>query len=264
MLGEQFNRIKFCREDWNKMEQQACGRLCASCNKTIYDFRGKTPHQILLKQADHGGLACGLYDADFFDQFKPSKYKVKRFSFSAIWFYLIGLFPVSGIAQKQSPPLIEKTEQSRVSLDLKPLPSTVEKKDIFQRKFIRGLVIDQESKSPIPYALVQVLGTDLYAYTDIDGKFELSLFLTEGEDKSRTVRITNLGYAQIEQEMLAVEHAFKRIPIIEMEIRITEIAYSLQVTEKDPTPARKTGIWPQFNTFYLSKKRIWQSEPDQK
>ena len=261
MLGEQFNKIKFCREDWNKMEQQACGRLCASCNKTIYDFRGKTPHQILLKQADHGGLACGVYDADFFDQFKPLKYRSKRFSFSAIWFYLIGLFPMSGIAQKQSPPLVEKTEQSPVSSELKPLPSADKKKEIIKQQFIRGIVIDQESQRPIPFALVQVLGTDLHAYTDIDGKFELSLFLTESEDKSRTVRITNLGYVQIERDMLAVDHTLKRIPVIEMRIN-TEIVFSVKVGDYDPTPARKTGIWPQFNTFYLSKKRIWQSEPD--
>lgn len=261
MLGEQFNRIKFCQEDWNKMEQQACGRLCVSCNKTIYDFRGKTPHQILLKQADHGGLACGVYDADFFDHFKPRKYKVKRFSFSAIWFYLIGLFPVSGIAQKQSPPLVEKTEQSPVSSELKPLPSANKNKHIIQKYFLRGIVIDQESQRPIQYAIVQVLGTDLYAYTDLDGKFELSLFLTKAEDKFKTVRITYLGSMQIEREMLAVDHKLKKIPTFEMQTN-TEIAFSVKVGDYDPTPARKTGIWPQFNTFYLSKKRIWQSEPN--
>ena len=149
-----------------------------------------------------------------------------------------------------------------MSFDLKPLPNVDEKKDIFQRKFIRGIVIDQASQRPMPFALVQVLGSDLNVYTDFDGKFELSLFLTE-EDKSRTVRITYLGYVQIEQEILAVEHIHKPFPVFEMKINTNEIVYYLQVGDTDPTPARKTGIWPQFNTFYLSKKRIWKSEPDQ-
>src|SRR3954471_8170718 len=51
-----------CHEDWNKMQPDAKGKFCNSCNKSVFDFSNKTDNEIrdiLIEHKDQ--KVCGHF-----------------------------------------------------------------------------------------------------------------------------------------------------------------------------------------------------------
>ncbi|KAA5537304.1 hypothetical protein F0919_06425 [Taibaiella lutea] len=55
---------KPCHEDWNNMSQEAQGRHCMACSKTVIDFTDWDEHQILsYLENRNNGKVCGRFNA---------------------------------------------------------------------------------------------------------------------------------------------------------------------------------------------------------
>jgi len=62
---------KPCHEDWNLMTPSQQGRHCAQCEKTVIDFTGWMPEEIVFYLRSNAG-ACGRFRADQLEVPLPS------------------------------------------------------------------------------------------------------------------------------------------------------------------------------------------------
>jgi len=89
---------KPCNEDWDKMTQDATGRFCLACNKSVIDFTNKLPEEIqhfFLKNQDRE--ICGRFKNSQLDAVKiqiPSRVLFSQTQYHKI--FLLALFVVMG------------------------------------------------------------------------------------------------------------------------------------------------------------------------
>ncbi len=99
---------KPCHEDWNRMTPNEQGRHCAQCAKTVVDFTGWQPAEIIFYLKMNAG-ACGRFRNDQLDVALPSPedfvQEIVRMPFSfikriaAIFLFVFGL--MAGISCHQ-------------------------------------------------------------------------------------------------------------------------------------------------------------------
>jgi len=89
---------KPCNEDWDKMTQDATGRFCLACNKSVIDFSNKMPEEIqhfFLKNQDKE--ICGRFKNSQLDAVSiqiPSRVLFSQTQYHKI--FLLALFVVMG------------------------------------------------------------------------------------------------------------------------------------------------------------------------
>ncbi len=113
---------------------------------------------------------------------------------------------------------------------------------------IQGVVTDETSGNPLPYASITVLGTDLGALTDENGKF----FILNVDPGKYVVRVTNVGYQTKLIDNVVVEVGL----VVRLSVTIAEQPIELSpvtVTSERP-PVQKEMIGP---TFSIKKEEIF-------
>lgn len=103
-----------CHEDWERMQADARGKFCRTCNKSVYDFSQKTPAEIrgiLLQQSP--GKICGYFKETQLNRplsDMPDKRLVnftRRFAFAVYLVFGSLLFSCKTIPEPDQKPQVE-------------------------------------------------------------------------------------------------------------------------------------------------------------
>ena len=178
---------KPCHEDWDKMSRKDQGRYCDSCQKTVVDFTLMSDKQILEYFSNTIGNTCGRFANDQLDRALIPDRVGRRSKWAYILNLLVPAFLISSNGYSQGGPIKSKVCQE--APNWKP-DSSSNGSEGPREIILRGIVVDRETKLPVPYATVQVKGEMIGAVTDSTGKFSIS---DKGSGK-RELEISSIGY----------------------------------------------------------------------
>ena len=253
MLEYNFREIKKCKEAWEEMVQTDCGRLCGACNKIIYDYRGLSVLDIMLRQADRGGASCGVYD-DLVGEYKDVS--VNYVSYPKLALFILGMLPVTSV---QGQDYLNETKAPFEQVSKIPNLFQLIENDssvLLPPKVVYGQIRSIVSGEPIVGALIQLQGTSFYAVSGIEGNYKLEVDGDSFDVSSGVLRCTYLGFLQ---ELKGLNTWNQLDKTIDFELKEnTALVFGVTIS-KDPHPARKTGIWARFNTFKRNFLGSWVS-----
>jgi hypothetical protein len=181
---------KPCHEDWQKMTAAEQGRFCASCQKTVMDFTGKTDREVAKFFEQGSANTCGRFRHD---QLQRPLHAVQPTGFGsrlrALGIVVPGLL-LSGWAQAQNDrqlmgkvacprPTTANVRPMMGDVAVVPPPPQTIKGDIVvvedMPRTITGKVTDAETGEALIGATVLVKGYNIGAITDYDGNYSLLL-----------------------------------------------------------------------------------------
>src|ERR1051326_1671697 len=91
---------KPCHEDWNKMTPDQKGAFCGSCQKSVYDFTGKSDAEIAgILEKNKGKKICGRFDASQLERPMEKNipvYHLQQNNYSGLQAFAMALFLVFG------------------------------------------------------------------------------------------------------------------------------------------------------------------------
>ena len=247
-----------CHEDWNKMTPVEKGRFCNACNKTVFDFTGKSDEQIIETFESRGNL-CGRFKVTQLDRQlvleRKSKNSFKTLLASGIFSVLT--FGYYHEAKAQNKPKVVQTDSiSNVTLKGKQAVS------VLKEKIVNGFVVD-ESGMPLPGANILIKGTNRGTQTDFDGLFTIKA------EKGQTLVFSYLGFVTKE---IAVKDSIEKNTKVKMVMKediqgevvvVVGGAYSSSFCETSYTPTaeeleqqRKNKLRRKnYFTFYKRKAK---------
>ncbi|MCX6147040.1 MAG: hypothetical protein NTW25_07280 [Candidatus Kapabacteria bacterium] len=169
---------KQCDQIWDEMTPTEKGRICAKCEKHIYDFENMKWNEILDIHQNSKAPVCGNYNQ------KQIKYWGREIP---KWYepyakYLISLGIVKLFLSNE--PLIannnaDSTFQTQ-QINQDQIPKENIKTDT--SLVIKGEVIHYKTYEPIYNATIHLVGSDYSVNTNIEGKFELSINIQQLEN----------------------------------------------------------------------------------
>lgn len=183
------NIPKPCHEDWSKMSPSEKGKFCQACKKEVVDFTAMTDHQTIQTMNEREGEnVCGRFRKKQLNK-ELSTQKTSHIPkvAAAVAFATFLAASEASFAQGEVVKVI-----SREQIENLNLLQIDEEKVKGEIKTIKGKVIDQQSKKPIPYANVIVKGTQNGVQTDVEGNFSLTYFKTN--PKRDTLVVYSLGF----------------------------------------------------------------------
>lgn len=182
-----------CGENFNKMTPVPGGRHCASCEKTVVDFRNYSDAEIGRYYKRHQGKVCGVFQEDQLNRAMVlPKDPSKLGKWKAVAAMLSGL-AIGGTANaQQTMGRLMPTVQTTENVVVKKTVDT--KKD---SKILRGKVTDINGEGLIG-ATVVIKGTHKGTTTDFEGNFRLKI---DSEFRAFEVVVSYLGYENLTQKM---------------------------------------------------------------
>lgn len=85
-----------CHENWHNMTPNEQGRFCASCQKTVVDFRAMNDKELLAYITNVSGYAaCGLFSNDQLNRTIETTENKRRFSWAYVWNILLATFMIT-------------------------------------------------------------------------------------------------------------------------------------------------------------------------
>lgn len=162
-----------CSEKWNNMDEDGRNKFCQSCQKTIYDFANLSNAEILDKLKKSKEKVCGRFTTEQLNQElkvhgERSFVSYRIFAGSLL---LIGLAATPVFAQGD--PIVIETETT----DAESQQETTLQEDSTHigQYHIKGIIREDLTNEPIPFASVYIKGTDVITTTDFNGQFILYL-----------------------------------------------------------------------------------------
>ena len=184
---------KPCREDWTGMELTEEGRFCKQCSKSVIDFSHFSNQQLHEYFEKHRNTSiCGKIPESKLNA--PFILPPPKKQFSGWWLLsaLVGMsLPVYAQTNQH---LIEQTEPHQI-----PAKLSIEKND---SNFIRvkGIVSDATTGERLPFAPIQLLPLSIYAYSNVDGEFELKIPDSTTHSSSYELVLTYIGFETIRKQ----------------------------------------------------------------
>lgn len=186
-----------CHENWNRMTVADQGRFCQSCQKTVTDFSQMNDKEILQYLSQRGADTCGRFSNDQLNRTLIAEDK-KKYSWPYIWNIVLATLLTASTANAQP-------KTSPVKKTAVPKKRVVPKEDFLmgevvftmprQLHLVKGAVIDSKTNLPIPFASVQVEGSESGVSADANGKFSFNVLFNANE---MTVSVSAIGYTKQE------------------------------------------------------------------
>ncbi len=182
-----------CGENFNKMTPVPGGRHCASCEKTVVDFRNYSDTEIGRYYKRHQGKVCGVFQEGQLNRAMVLPKDPSRLGkWKAVAAMLSGL-AIGGTANAQQTarnpmPMVQTTENAVVE-------KTVETKS--DSKLLKGKVTDKNGEGLIG-ATILIKGTQKGTITDFEGNFRLDI---TSEFTAFELVISYLGYEDVVKKM---------------------------------------------------------------
>lgn len=183
-----------CAENWDSMSPAEKGHHCKQCATIVTDFSKMSDSDIIDFLSKGKGSGCGRFKTSQMNRSIQKDLPVKRYGqgfFPALFSAALSvLIHQSGTAQDQA---VKSYSSVHVS------PNSEENKaedETSSPKSLAGIVIDEETKTGIPFANVRIEGTEIGTVTDFDGNFEIKI--PEGMTLNEIVLVAeSLGYESI-------------------------------------------------------------------
>lgn len=241
------SNIKRCSQDWDKMTDCGAGRHCAKCKETIFDFRGLSEWEIVLKHSNSKSKVCGIYEEHQLNNTRLSD----KFSKSKKGLFLAGIFGflASSSSFGQSNQAIkskqEITPMQAYSTEKIKLSARTSNK-IDSLKSVSGILKDSQNR-PIIGGAVVVKGTEKGVITDVYGKFELDVTEEVIERDSFILSFNYFGYGK--KEMILSKTAFIDKNEIELNIIMEEQGIEMEFFAVRRAPLHKR-IWYRIKNIF--------------
>lgn len=162
---------KSCNENWDAMDPLEKGRMCAICQKQVFDFTKSTAVEVKKQYQEQNSKLCGRITPKFYtEQYVQAQYekeyfsKSKLFLLAAIICFGINLFTV----EKSNASILTKLKNIFLS----------EQTDTAQYLTIKGVVKDKETGEVLPFVNITFFDGDSVITTvnsNIDGNYILKV-----------------------------------------------------------------------------------------
>jgi len=190
-----------CHESWNQMTSAEQGRFCQSCQKTVTDFSMMSDKEILNHLSKRGTDICGRFSNDQLNRSLIEDRK-NKFSWAYVWNLVIAGFMTTGYVNAQSTPKStskisitsykEKASQKTKSCTDKVVMGMVILREPFELEKVNGVIYDNKTNLPIPFASVSVKSGGIGIAADSNGVFNLML---KPGIKEWVVKVSAIGYS---------------------------------------------------------------------
>lgn len=188
-----------CTQNWDKMPLMSQGRYCGSCKHIIHDFSEMNTSE-LLQMLQTGKYSCGRFDKIQMGTFylvREKSIERKKYWSALAAAIISGILQVS-VSYSQTPNkpiLVQKKMSMTIALPQQLSKNTESDKPSIEKQKFSFRVVDSETKKPLQYIQIELMG--LYGITDsagrvdfelnydpaINTKFIASLFSVKYEDK---------------------------------------------------------------------------------
>ncbi len=169
-----------CSENWDNFIHTEDGGYCKSCEKTVLDFTGMSEKEIANFFKSKPSHVCGRFHPGQLKQYSYDP--AMNFSdpgytalFKAGIFFLFMLaFHKQGVAQGFSTSAKEYTVQTEAQKNVNTASGNS------AGKIVQGVVYDEDNY-PLPGVNVYLKGSSVGTITDMDGRYEFPVELSEGD-----------------------------------------------------------------------------------
>lgn len=188
-----------CHENWNAMTPVEKGRFCASCQKTVIDFTGKSDAQIIQFFKRKPENVCAHLHADQLNRdlvVEPKRIPWLKYLFTVTiptWFFV-----QRAEAQGRVRPIVETRDTTRTTPFEKSEDEVIVLGGLVSAPvtIFEGKVSDEQGK-PIAFVSVMVKGSRQGTMTDSAGHFRLSW---QGTNRP-TLIFSSVGYTTLEKKL---------------------------------------------------------------
>lgn len=177
------------------------GKFCSYCSKSVVDFTQLTDNEVLQIIEQSSGKLCGRLTLG---QLNRSIQLEQPTSHSKFYQTLAGLLLVA-TSENLMATDNQKIQQDVISIvdnqdvHLEPAELKTEPTDSL-KNVVQGLVIDANTKEPVPFASVFIKGSKIGTTTDLDGKFKFVIPDSFIANKVILV-VAYVGYKRTEAEI---------------------------------------------------------------
>ena len=217
-----------CHRDWSSMPTTANGRHCGSCKKTVHDFTGMEPAQILEVLRQNAGSVCGCIEAHKVT-FRPelharnqrAVYRIGHWYRTAAAAVSAFLMLVAGKAHGQDTnkpatgqlpgtPALSETASKLANIET-AAADTVKQKEMGY--VLKGTVTDAATGETIPFANVvlkqkgKLIGG---AACDFDGNYKIAINSAQLNGQTVDVEVSYIGYTKKIASGLALKDCSSR------------------------------------------------------
>jgi hypothetical protein len=185
-----------CHEDWNKMNPEAQGHFCNSCQKTVTDFTSMSDAQLIAFFKNPRPSVCGRFNGEQLE--RDILMPRKRIPWVKYFFqFTLPAFLFSFKSSSQSVRIktaIEKFSSAFAKGEVMPVVADT---TIEEPTKVSGTIKDSEGK-PVPYAFVVIKGTMRGTAADSLGNFSI-----EQVPLPCTVSVSCVGFAPKEFRIIS-------------------------------------------------------------
>lgn len=164
--------IEPCNQSWAGMSKSSDGKFCDSCNKQVVDFSHFTDKQLIDWIGKNGSVCGRLHQSQLDRVLIESNLKPSHSGFNRAVFFISSLLFVGFYKDASSK---DRKPMHQESLIKKSFDNNKEAGLIDTSKVIRGKVVSQDEKLPLPGVSVLIKEINRFAYTDANGEFTINL-----------------------------------------------------------------------------------------
>ncbi|MCU0392465.1 MAG: carboxypeptidase-like regulatory domain-containing protein [Thermoflexibacter sp.] len=225
---------KPCSEKFDEFQATSAGGFCNLCQKEVIDFTNMSDSEVLAYFKNGKQNTCGRFRGSQLKTYSleptlpKGKWNFKPFFAGLISFSLVSLLSTNSSYAQQQPTTIQKTQKEN---DKKQNKQVKANEDEY---VVRGIVIDDEYKFPLPGVNVVLKGSMIGIITDTEGKFRFPQPLKNGD----ILIFSFVGF--VSQEIIISK---KNSEIINITLKADYCEFMGEVTT---------------NEVYTSKRSFWQ------
>ncbi len=187
--------VEPCHENWNTMTTNEQGRHCQKCVKTVYDVCNTSDEEIWNKYEENNGSMCIRIQTDRVDSPAPTKPWYIRMRYAAAAAILTLMLSV------QEKLAIAQTETTDNTVD--------ENVRTIENMKITGVVLDSLSdENKVAFATVILFKNNRKiggAFTNVEGRFELTATEEVKESDSISIEISQIGFTTFTKDIATLK-----------------------------------------------------------
>lgn len=158
-----------CSQNWDQMEKREGHNYCEACSKCVIDFSTYTNAEIIKALSESTSEVCGRLSQE---QLNQLSYHLVVAPTQRSWMKYLGALTIGASiflqnAQVMASPKVETTFSSVKSNIDDPKPEPV--------KVIYGYVLKSDNKPAAQGIRVAIENTNMFAFTDAKGRYEIKL-----------------------------------------------------------------------------------------
>lgn len=159
-----------CHQNWAAMLPSETGKYCSHCSHHVTDFTQMNDGEIAAILKKSKGRLCGRFTNHQMN--RPLVLQEERKTWPQLPTFMAGLLFFSAVDKSQAQITIVQHHQapfsSKGSSSQEALPLVDSSK-----LTVRGIVMDDESTEPLPGAVISLKGSNIIAFSDTNGAFQL-------------------------------------------------------------------------------------------